>query len=188
MKKYIMFVAGAILAGCAMRSPSPSFYTFAIPDSDMRAVSDKSMTVDINRVKVPEYLTRPQIVTISGVTADISQSARWAEDVSAMMHGRLIAAVGKYLPRATVKDANFMAATGDCGVFVEVYRMDGELNDRVYLDAVYSVACGDVNEGAVRRVHYDMPAGADYASYAAAAGGLMDNLARDIARDLVKQH
>ncbi|MDE6570976.1 MAG: PqiC family protein [Alphaproteobacteria bacterium] len=154
MKKYVGLLLAGLLAACAGRSPESSFYTLA-GVGDVTPVSQMTGTVDVARVRIPEYIDRPQIVTMSGVNVHLAQDNRWAEGLAPMIQRKLIHNIGAYLPRATVKDANFAAPAGDA-------------------DAA----------SAPHTVRYSEPAGADYTEYVGAVSRMVDRLSRDIAKDI----
>ncbi|MDE6477817.1 MAG: PqiC family protein [Alphaproteobacteria bacterium] len=183
MKKYVGLLLAGLLAACAGRSPESSFYTLA-GVGDVTPVSQMTGTVDVARVRIPEYIDRPQIVTMSGVNVHLAQDNRWAEGLGPMIQRKLIHNIGAYLPRATVKDANFAAPAGDYSVFVEIYELNGRLGDTAQLVAAYSVA-GDADAAsAPHTVRYSEPAGADYTEYVGAVSRMVDRLSRDIAKDI----
>ena len=183
MNKYVGLLSLALLAACGAPKQNTAFYTFdtAAP----RTVANRKISVDVGRVRIPEYLDRPQMVTTSGVSVDIDQHNRWAENPGTLIQRRLISNLASSLPASTVKDANFISTPGDYAVFVEVYRLDGAIPGAPQISAMYSIT-GDNSAPHVRRVAYTGAAASDYAEYAASLGALIDRLSDDIARDLAK--
>ena len=164
------------LAGCAGRTPESSFYTFA-PRGDVSPVLNASATIDVSRVRVAEYIDRPQMVTVHDTQVHVATSDRWAAGLPSMIQRRVIENLTAAMPGALVKDSNFGPA-GDCGVAIEIVGLDGDLNDAARLDAIYVMTCGDKSRA--RHVTYTAPVGDDYASYATAIGQLVDKMSDDI--------
>lgn len=182
MKKYAVLLCVATLCACMPKQKESAFYTLA--SSDVESVSDARVSVDVGRIKMPEYIDRSQMVTTSGVNVDVNPHNRWAESLGAMVQRKVITNIGHSLPRATVKDGNFMAPTGDYSVFVEVYNLDGELGGAARLVAIYSISDADGATLVTKNVAYKKQVGDDYAAYAGAVGELVDELSHDIAVDL----
>lgn len=180
MKKSVFLLLSVMLAACASRSPSPSFYTLPTR-GDADVVSRDVVSVDVARVRIPEYIDRPQMVMVSDVNVDVNPDNRWVEGLSPMIQRRLIANMVAHLPRATITDGALASAHGDYAVLVDISRLDGELGGDSVMDAVYVITC-DGTPHVTRRAHYTHAAGDDYAAYAAAVGAMVDSLAHDVAR------
>ena len=91
MKKTFVLASVLLLASCLGRSPDSSFYTLI---SEPPAKSYKLKTsLQVNEVNIPEYLTRPQIVTVGDnpVEIEISEFNRWSAPLSGTcLTGRMI--------------------------------------------------------------------------------------------------
>jgi len=182
MSKYFVLLLVVALGACTGRSPQPTYYTLAA-NNDAVAVSQMTGAVDVARVRIPEYIDRPQMVTTSGVQVNLAQDNRWAERLAPMMQRKLIQNIGAYLPRTTVKDANFAAPAGDYAVFVEIYELNGQLGDMARMVAAYSIT-GLASSIKPRTVQYSAPAGDTYDQYAISVSQMMDKLSRDISNDI----
>ena len=109
MQKYIGLGAVIMLAGCMGRTPESSFYTFAPglncathDGGECVTHATAPVTVDVARVRVAEYIDRPQMVTLDGVNVVVSQDNRWAESLGQMVQRRLISELSTRLPAASV--------------------------------------------------------------------------------------
>lgn len=172
-----------LLAGCMHhRAPDVQFYTLPITNSNLAPVSDIRSSIDVGRIKIPEYIDRPQIVTVKGADVHNSQTHRWAENFARMMQRQIIAGVGTYLPKSTVKSDNFIADSGDYAVFIEIYKLDAALGQDITMDAVYSVIDENGENVALKNVHYTMPVGDTYSDYAATVSDMTWKLAREISK------
>ena len=185
MKKYIAVVFATILCACANRYSGPAYYSLG-DDVNGRAISADKMSVDVARIKIPEYMDRPQIVTTDGVSVNISQDNRWAENLSPMLGRRIMDGIRTRITGASVKSVDFIGTPADYTIFVEVYRMDGALPGTVRMDASYSINGPDGNALRTRRVEYSSDSADDYADYVRKLGEMVDMLSRDISRDLTR--
>ncbi len=186
MKKIIQFaLIAAALGACASKPDNTLFYTFKDAQS-VTPVSQRRVTVDIERVKIPEYINRPQIVTVDGVNVNIMPDGRWAENLSPMIQRKLITDIGTYMPRASVKNSNFMADSGEYSVFVEIYKLDGALGDAAQLRGIYSIMGAGGETLKTKNMTYSVSVGDDYDEYVDAIGVMIETLARDIATELAK--
>ena len=164
MKKSAIVMACLLLCACAHRYSGPAYYSLG-DDINGRAISAKQMSVDVGRIKIPEYMDRPQIVTTNGVSVNISQDDRWAENLSPMLGRRIMDGIRTRMTGASVKSTDFIGVPADYAVFIEIYRLVG-------------------NTLRTRRVQYDTECGDSYADYVHSMGVLVDMLSRDISRDL----
>lgn len=184
MKKIMALLSAAALCACAHHATTPSYYTLA-ENADGVAISAKKMSVDVGRIKIPEYIDRAQIVTTDGVVVNVAENDRWAERVGPMLERRIMSGLRTRLTGASVKSGDFIGAPADYAVFVEVYRLDGAMPGSVIMDATYTVVSGGVPVR-TRRVEYSVDSGDTYSDYVHAVGALTDKLSRDISRDLDK--
>lgn len=180
MKKYMGLMGLLVLTGCMGRTPESSFYTFA-PRDGCAVISQARRTIDVGRVRIAEYIDRPQMVTTDGARVTVNQTNRWAEGLGQLAGRRVITNLNASMPNAVIKDATF-GTPGDCHVDIEIFTLDGILGGDVRMDAIYTLGCGDQNK--TRRMTYTAPAGDDYVDYATSVGGLIDQMSDDIARDM----
>lgn len=183
MKKSAIVMACLLLCACAHRYSGPAYYSLG-DDINGRAISAKQMSVDVGRIKIPEYMDRPQIVTTNGVSVNISQDDRWAENLSPMLGRRIMDGIRTRMTGASVKSTDFISVPADYAVFIEIYRLDGNIPGQVQMDATYSINEQGGNTLRTRRVQYDTECGDSYADYVHSMGVLVDMLSRDISRDL----
>jgi len=185
MKKTLIFVmCAAVFAACAPRATEYSFYTLSDTGRGGEQKSSRRITVDIERVKIPEYIDRPQIVTTDGTAVVMSRKERWAENLSPMIQRKLISDIGSHMPRASVKDSNFMADSGQYSVFVEIYKLDGPLDGDVRLVGIYSIMGAAGETLRTKNVKYSAPAGSNYDNYVDAINTMVEKLGADIAAEL----
>ncbi len=187
MFRNAILVTAVLLAGCVhRRALDVQFYTLPITNNNVAPVSDIRCSVDVGRIKIPEYIDRPQIVTVNGADVNPSQTNRWAESFSRMMQRNIIEGINTYLPNATVKSDNFMADSGDYAVFIEVYKLDAALGQEISMDAVYSVVDTNGEIVALENVHYVMPVGDTYSDYATVVSRMTGQLSHDISKTLTR--
>lgn len=184
MKLITLLLMGTLFTGCALhQSRDAAFYTLPTTTDAITPISNARMVIDVERVKVPEYIDRTQIVTTSGVGVNVDNDNRWAEGVPAMIQRKIITNIGAYMPHSVVKNGNFTSTSGGYSVFIEIYKMDGRLSDTATLDAIYSVAASG-GATKTRNVHYTVPVGDNYDDYVVQIGKMIDKMSRDIAVSL----
>ena len=104
------------------RSADPNFYTLS-PTSE-KVISDKNITIGINRVRIARHLDRPQIITQSLKTSQItvSEMNRWIEPLSDLIARTLTTDMSKALPNSTIKTRSIGQENFDyifvCNVYV----------------------------------------------------------------------
>jgi uncharacterized lipoprotein YmbA len=135
----------ALLAACAGDSPT-RFYTLSgLPESAMGetvTTAGDELTVGVDRVVLPGYLQRPQIVTRSGANRMmLAEFDIWIEPLEPMVTRRLadnlsiLLASDRVLIMPTPRAVRF-----DYQVDVEVLQFDAGADEGVVLDALWSVS------------------------------------------------
>lgn len=189
MKTHILSIGLLALCACAPVPHQSAFYIFSSSDLENAKISDTSVSIDVARIKIPEYLDRPQMVTSDGVNVYVAPHDRWAEGLSPMIQRKVISDLGAMLPNSSVTDADFVPGHGDYNVFIDVYDCGGMLDGDVRMTGTYAVYA-DTDDGVaghtVRNFQYTAHAGNDYADYARRLGNMTERLSHDIARDIAK--
>ena len=183
-------VAALCLGACAATEPLPQFYllTPSIPDS---ARSRSGPSLYVQRVQVPTYLARNNLVTIRGGNrVDYARSARWAEPPDQGI-SRMVA---EGLNRTThVRAMSFTpgAPPGSYAYSVQIrlQRFEGTDRGEVILAAHYDVFTLDSTEPIASRHFETRRSGWHPGDYAGLTRLLSDELmemSRAIARALRK--
>lgn len=186
MRKYFAIMALGVLCACAPhRTPDTNFYTLVPMNGDVKYISLDTPSIDVDRVKVAEYIDRPQIITTSGVKVNVAQYDRWAEGLPTMLQRQIISDIGTYLPNASVKNATFMGAGADYTVFIEISKLDGNLGDNVEIEAVYSISDTNGHTPITHFVKDSVTVGDEYSDYVEKIGDMVHKLSRRISQDIV---
>lgn len=189
MKKIVSLVLALLVSACVGTSRPAKFYSLqGISSQDGAAVSNVQMTIGIEEVKIPDYLDKPQIVTVkdNSVELGFSEMNRWSEALSAMMQRTIAADMSVYLPRSVVKARNLSRETFDYVVFVEVDKFDGAFDNQVHLRAWWYALNRDGKIVVRERGEFSQPAGDSYDELVRAESRLTAELARQIAQKVAK--
>lgn len=178
----------ALLAACAGDSPT-RFYTLSgLPETvigETVTQAGDELTVGVDRVVLPGYLQRPQIVTRTGANRMmLAEFDIWIEPLEPMVTRRLaenlsiLLASDRVLILPSPTPASF-----DYQVHVEVLQFDADANGPVVLDALWTIT-GERSE-ALRQARAGItepvagPHG--YTEVAAAMSRSLERLSREIA-------
>lgn len=167
------------------RSADPNFYTLT-PVSE-KSISDKQLSIGINRVQVARYLDRPQIVTQQEDTTEVSLSEmnRWMEPLSGLIARTLTADLEKALPNSTIKTRSIGQENFDYIISLEIVSMDTVFNKTATLNAWWMIY--DKNEKLLSRHQTvkTLKVGNTYEDLATTQSRLIGELAVQISQKLV---
>lgn len=174
----------AMLAGCS--SPDPVLYTIGPSPGAARAVRPSIVLVD--RVEIPRYLDRSQIVKSSdNYRLDIRSNDWWGEPLSPMLRRVLRQELAQRLPQSTVlSESDAVSATPDATIDIDLQRLDEDANGYVVLQAQASVSLKGRKAPLLRSFQFSVPssgptAAAEVAAVSTAVGQLADGLAAMVA-------
>ncbi|MBQ8785892.1 MAG: membrane integrity-associated transporter subunit PqiC [Alphaproteobacteria bacterium] len=184
MKKYVV-VFTLLLSACAM-SPNSHFYQLQAQKNDV-AISNRSISVGIEEVDVPQYIDRPQIVLIKKNSSELSVSEfhRWAEPLTSSITRILADDISTFMPKSVIKPQSYTMEQFNFTINVEINKFDAELNDKVTLDAWWTIYRNGKNVARGRST-LDAPAGDTYDSIVNAQSNLINEMAKQIAQKLSK--
>jgi len=170
-----------LLVGCA--ASTPSRYYVLSPLAEGKVASQESCpAVGIGPIKLPEYVSRTQIVTrTSPNEITLSYFDLWAEPLSDSVPRALAENVARLV---CTKEIVFFpwrpSHAPDYRVEVEFLTMDGALGKTVALEAWWSVAHGTAR--ITRKATYtESVAGQNYEALVEAESRALGALSRDIA-------
>ena len=141
MKLLKIVIPCLLLSACALgRSKDAKYYT-NLPISASGMSFDYNSSVGVNRVQLPKYIDRPQIVTQQKDSSQvkISEFNRWVESPSQLTTRALTNNLSILLPASQVKHTRSNGDKFDRFVSVEVVRMTAILGDHVELIAWYTI-------------------------------------------------
>ena len=186
MKKTFVLASVLLLASCLGRSPDSSFYTLI---SEPTAKSYKLKTsLQVNEVNIPEYLTRPQIVTVGDnpVEIEISEFNRWSAPLSGMIQRIMADNLASAFPRSQVKADTDNGEKSTFRLQLSVNRLDASWDKGAVLDVWWTLSEAGKKVSVSRRTVLHEPIDGGYAELAAAQSRLLSRLSDEIASALVK--
>ncbi len=121
-------------------SRNAKFYTLAATAAQPVSVSYAGW-VGVERIQLPKYINRPQIVTQQKDSnqVTISEFNRWAESPAVLATRVLTENLGLLLPTAQVKEIRFRGEDADVTVMAEISNMSAVLGKQAGLSAWYTV-------------------------------------------------
>ncbi len=134
MKKIFALMVVFVLVGCIGGYSAQSKF-YMLKTSDSEPITKQSYKIGVEPVKIPAYLDKPQIVMMQpdGITLQISETNRWAENLSTLLQRTLIDDFSVRMPKASVQAKAFNREELDYIVFVNVNQFDGVFNSRLTL-------------------------------------------------------
>jgi uncharacterized protein len=180
-----------VLSGCAA-TPNSRFYLLeAMGSSPARGEMtplDAAISIGLGPVSLPEYLDRPQIVTRSSQSrVQLAEFDRWAEPLSGNVSRTLAENLSFLLQNDSVVPFPWPGSMDvTYQVVVEVYRFDGILGDKAWLDAQWSIQGKKAKSlFALKRSTFVEPvSGLSFEAMVAAQSRALGNLSREIASTL----
>lgn len=184
----ILCISLAILSGCASSKPT-RFYTLSSLVSSEKAIkatpTEQDISIGIRPVRLPEYLDRPQIITLTSKnTLKLAEFDKWAEPLNENISRVLAGSLSTLLSTDRVFIFPWNRALSiEYRVAVDVIRFEGTLGERIVLKANWTVF-GDYGKKEImtRTTSYtERIEGQDYGAMVAAMSRTLEGLSRDIA-------
>lgn len=167
------------------RSADPNFYTL-YPVTE-KSISDKNVSIGINRVRVARYLDRPQIITQKeGGEINVSEMNRWIEPLSNLIARTVTSDIKNALPKSTVKTRAIGQENFDYIISLEIIAMDSILGKTATLNGWWKIY--DRNEKLLFRhqTTETLPLGKTYEDLATVQSQLIGKLAVQMAQKITK--
>lgn len=138
MKKLILCLF-LTLTACSWRTPNSTFYM--MNSDNLSQVSTRKVNVAVSRVKVPDLLDRPQIVTYEKNSDEIqiSEFERWGEVFPDVVQATITNDLMAMLPNAYVKRTYFDNQNMNYSVNVEINKMAAYRGDKVIFSAWWNI-------------------------------------------------
>jgi len=175
--------------GCATSPPSRYYQLHSAlrPTARDEATSPDVLLVGVGPVHVPDYLDRPQIVTLSGSRIDVAEFDRWAGSVEKDVARVLVEDLAALLPaeRFFVTRWSAHPPSPSCRVEVRVERFEGPLQGPVLLRAQWLVFAPDgrLLRGRSSSISEEVT-GEGYVALVGAMSAALERLSRAIAEDV----
>ncbi len=164
-KKGFVLLALLFLASCVGVSRQSQFYSLQpeIGGAGEKACSQK-LSINIDKISVPEYLDRPQIVTgkRGDVEVQVSEFNRWSEDLTSMLPRVFADDLALYLPEASVRFEEFSSSSFDRTIEAEIVAMDGVPGKTAVFDVWWTLRDASGRILVQKRWGIELPAGEGY--------------------------
>ena len=130
MKKILSFLCVLFLSGCVGSSPQSTFYMLKVPTGTK--FPEKSLQILVDPVKIPAFLDKPQIVTLSsdGMQVHIAETKRWAEPLPGMIQRIMINDLAYRLPNSQIRPKVFMRDYYDYVLYTDISKKSIERSHR----------------------------------------------------------
>lgn len=184
----VLGLVASVWTGCVNLKPladTTRFYTLAPANPAPAAVQAGAIRVGVRVSLLSEYLRHPPIaVRVSANELRFSDDQRWAEQLDEGVERALVAALQSRLPDAAVAPtSNGVAAGAPVTITVAISSCEGTADGSAVLEGHWLIRGKDIEPaaaGAFRRTRTGWD-GANYGQLAGLLGGLVDELAAELA-------
>ena len=186
--RIVKIIIPCLLLGACMfgTSKNAKFYTLSATATKPVSASYAGF-VGINRIQLPKYIERPQIVTQKKNSAqmNISEYNRWVESPAVLANRVVTENLSILLPKAQIKMNLFKGGDFDKTVTVEIIKMNAVLGEKVELFAWCVIKD---KSGKITRQKFEdtIPIGKTYDDLAQGASQLLAQMSQEIARLLIQ--
>lgn len=143
---FISIALAILLAGCigVSKSPTPRFYTLqavAAEKAERKHNNPSNVIIGIGPAKVPEYLNRPQIVTMEeNNRLNFAEFDRWGEPLDFALPRVVAANLAILLPKTTIETSPWnLSVPVKYQVIITVTRLESRLDRNLFFAAQWSV-------------------------------------------------
>ena len=178
-----------LLGGCVFgTSQNAKFYTQSALSTQTLS-ADFTSSVGVNRIQLPKYIERPQMVTQNKDSAQvtISEYNRWVESPSVLATRALVENLSALFPSARVKENHWKGDKFDRTVTVEISKLNAVLGDQAELCAWYMVKNKDGAILTQQKFTGTVQIGKTYDDLAQGCNQLLAQLSREIAGSLIQK-
>ncbi len=186
----IKIIIPSLLLGACVFGTSKNAKFFAPSVISTQVVSATyASPVGIDRVQLPKYIDRPQMVTHRKDSAqiNISEFNRWVEAPTVLTTRVLTENLSVLLPAAQIRTNTSKGEQFDKIVSVEVIEMNAILGDKAELVAWYTIKNSSKQVLIQQKFTDTVQLGKTYDDLAQGYGQLLDKLSREIAENLIKK-
>ena len=179
-----------LLSACVGTSQTSIFYSLKPIDKTSTSISLVKMgSIGVQEVKVPNYLDKPQMVTMSKDELEVKSSEfnRWSEPLTTLLQRTIAEDISVYLPKTTVKPKYFTREHFDYILSLELNKFDVVFDDKVVID-VWWILFNDKGKMVLKdRFTQTLPLSSDnYSDAVVIQSDLVASLAKQIATRIAK--
>ena len=186
MKRLISLCAFFLLCGCIgfTESPPSQFYMLKTVPAD--PISQTRLNIGIQEVQIPEYIKRPQIVTIENtVEYNISEFNRWSSSLSGIIRRTLASDMAYLLPKSFIKPSSIISDNYNYTISLEINRLDGEFDKNATLEAWWYILNRHGKIVYRGQTNLSRPAGDDYEELVSSQSRLLAEMAEQISKKII---
>ncbi len=187
MKNLSVIAILFLLTACVFGSKPSNFYQIqSIKPASAVALSNTNISIGIDRMQIPPYIDKPQIVTIIPDTLElnISEFNRWVGPLSSGLPRVIANDMAFYLPNAFIKPKTSINEVFDYTLVVEINRLDATFDKTAELDAWWTIYKG--SKAVVRKESFfELPVGASYGDIVEKQSILVEKLSKEISQSFV---
>lgn len=188
--KFIKIIVPCLLLSACMfgTSKSAKFYTQSSMSANTIS-ADYTAFVGVNRIQLPKYVDRPQIVTQQkdSLQINISEYNRWVDLPSVLAMRALTENLNVLLPAAEVKINQAKGEKFDRVVSVEIIKINAVLGDKAELAGWYIIKDNAKKLITQQKFANTVAIGKTYEDVANGYSQLLDELSQEIATALIKK-
>ena len=188
--KFIRIIVPCLLLSACMfgTSKNAKFYTQSATSTAIIS-ADYTAFVGVNRVQLPKYVDRPQMVTQQkdSLQINISEYNRWVELPSVLAMRVLTEDLSVLLPAAQIKMNQAKGESFDRIVSVEIIKMNAVLGDKAELEAWYTIKNNSKKLLTQQKFAKTVTIGKTYEDVANGYSQLLNELGQEIATALIKK-
>lgn len=188
MKIIKIIIPCLLFSACMLgTSKNAKFYTQSAISADVIS-ADYNAFVGVNRIQLPKYLDRPQIVTQQkdSVQINISEYNRWVDSPAVLATRTLTEDLSVLLPAAQIKMVSY-GEDFERTVSVDIVKIDAVLDEKVALVAWYTIKDKSKKILAQQKFSKMITIGKTYDDLAIGLSKLLNELSQEIATDLIKK-
>lgn len=189
MKLAKIIIPCLLLNACLLgTSKNAKFYTMT-PIPGPVVSENYNTSVGVNRIQLPKYMERPQIVTQRNNSAqvNISEFNRWVETPSILATRTLAADLSMLLPSAQIAQTHLKGGKFAQTVTLEIVRLNATLGEQVELTVWCTVKDNEGKVQSHQKFEYTVSIGKTYDELAQVYSQLLADVSRDIAMMLITQ-
>ena len=189
MKLLKIIIPCLLLGACVFgTSKNAKFYTLSAA-TGIPLSTDFAAFVGVNRVQLPKYMDRPQIITQHKTAPQVSVSEynRWVEPPAVLATRVLTDNLNGLLPAAQIKINHLKGDRFDKTVSVEIMTLSAVLGQQAELSAWYMVKDKSGKVVAQQKFASTVKIGKTYDDLAKGYSELLAQLSHELANILIKQ-
>lgn len=188
MKLLKIFIPCLVLGACVFgTSKNAKFYT---PSATAQGTASATFAgfVGVNRIQLPKYLDRPQMVTQTADSnqVNVSEYNRWVESPAVLATRILTDDLSVLLPAAKIKINQFRGEGFDKIVSVEITDFSSVLGQQAQMTAWYTIKNKAGKTLAQQKFTGSTPIGKTYDDVAQGYSQLLAQLSQTIANTLLQ--